>query len=89
MVLDAELLKKNLEEIPEEESIIPEESRKLKKLLLVLAGDQRTIRPMSLKDLGELFSESSSILSCYRDELEYHFDEKKLENFSNARRRAV
>lgn len=89
MVLDAELLIKNLEEIPEEENIIPEESRKIKTLLLVLAGDQRTIRPMSLEDLEELFSESASILSCYRDELEYRFDERKLENFRNAGRRAV
>ena len=89
MVLDAELLKRNLEEIPEEENMIPEESRKLRTLLLVLAGDQRTIRPMSLEDLGELFSESASILSCYRDELENRFDERKLENFRNAGRRAV
>lgn len=88
MVLDAELLEKNLEMIPEENGF-PEECRKLKTLLLVLAGDQRTIRTLSLEDMGDLFSESTSILSCYREELEYHFDEKKLERFRNAGRRAV
>lgn len=89
MLLDAKLLEKNLKKIPEEENVLPEESRKLKTLLLVLAGDQRTIRALSLEDMGELFSESTSILSCYRDELAYHFDEAKLESFRGVGRRAV
>ena len=89
MVLDAKLLEENLKKIPEEENGIPEERGQLRTLLLVLAGDQRTIHALSLEDLEDLFSKSTSLLSCYREELSYRFDENKLENFKSAMRRAV
>ena len=89
MVFDKKLLAENLEKIPEEESGLSEKNRELRTLLLVLAGDQRVIRSLSLEDMAYLFAESTSLLSCFWGDLSYHFAESKLENDSHAGRRAV
>lgn len=88
MYLDMDSLIKNLDGISEEEEIA-EKRGKLRTLLLVLAGDQRTINELSLEDLAELFAESTSIISIYNEKLEYVLDEDKLKDFYNICRRAV
>lgn len=89
MVLDAKLLIENLKKIPEEENMVPKEKERLKVLLLVLAGDQRVIRGLSLDDMEDLFSETAMLLNGYREGMPDYFNEDRLENYKYAERRAV
>lgn len=86
MVLDKEALAENLERIPE----LGEEERKrsdmLRRLLLVIAGDRRVIDRMSLQDMEELFSKSTSILRTYAETPEYHFSVGRLVSYEGCRR---
>lgn len=88
MCLDMDLLIENLDGTSEEEEIA-ERKRLLRTLLLVLAGDQRTINELSLEDLSELFAESTSIICIYNEKLEFVLDESKLEDFHKICRRAI
>lgn len=89
MEIDVKLLVENLEKIPEEENILPESRKRLKLLLLVLAGDQRVIQDLSLEEVEELFSETPSLLSIYNEDVSNYFNENMLENYSCFGRRAV
>ena len=88
MYLDMDLLIKKLDGISEKEEIA-ERKKMLRTLLLVLARDQRTISELTLEDMAELFAESTSIISCYNEKLEYSLDEGRLVDFYKICRRAV
>lgn len=88
MDLDMDLLIKELDGISEEEEI-GERKKMLRTLLLVLAGDQRTISELTLEDMAELFAESASLISCHNNKLEYSMDESRLVDFHKICRRAV
>lgn len=89
MKLDKELLKRNLEEIQEPDVEMQENRELLRRLLLVLAGDQRVISELSLEDLEELFSVSTSLLWNFQEKPDNYFNESKLVNYAAACRRAV
>lgn len=88
MYLDMDLLIRELDGISDEEEIA-ERKKMLRTLLLVLAGDQRTISELTLEDMAELFAESAGLISCYNSQLEYSVDESKLVDFHKICRRAV
>ncbi len=89
MELDAKLLYENLRKIPEEENEISERGKKMKRLLCILAGDQRVIQDLSMDDIAELFAETPSILRGYNQEVSTYFCESSLENFRYMELRAV
>lgn len=89
MKLDKELLVRNLEEIQEPDEEMQETHELLRRLLLVLAGDQRVISELSLEDLEELFSMSTSLLWSFQEKPDNYFNERKLVNYAAACRRAV
>ena len=88
MCFDMDLIIENLDGISEEAEIA-EKRKNLRTLLLVLAGDQRTINELSLEDLAGLFAESTSIISIFQEKLEYVLDEDKLQDYYKICRRAV
>ncbi len=87
--LDLERLMKNLSEIPQEDEFDPEAGEELKKLFLVLAGDQRVINKLTLEDMARLFDDAAWLLGRYAEQVDYRFNESKLEDYVDARRRAV
>lgn len=87
--VDLEKLIINLSGIPREDEFDPEAGEELKKLLLVLAGDQRVIKKLTLEDMAMMFGDASRLLGQYTDQLEYGFKEALLEDYLDIRRRAV
>lgn len=53
--IDLGKLEKNLLKIPQEQEYDPDDGKELRKLFLVLAGDQRVIRKVTLEDMADLF----------------------------------
>lgn len=89
IVIDMEKLEKNLLGISKLDEFDPAAGENLKKLFLVLAGDQRVIKKITLEEMSELFSESPSLLRNYMDGETYHFKESQLEDYRETLRRAV
>lgn len=89
IAVDFESLIKNLSEIPKEDEIDPKDVEELKKMFLVLAGDQRVIGKMTLEEMAGLFEDASRLLGQYEDHLEDGFRETALEDYMDVRRRAV
>lgn len=87
--IDFEKLARSLSRIPKDAEFDPDEGAELKKLFLVLAGDQRVISRLSLEDMAGLFNSAPRMLGRYSDSLEYRFDESALENYAGAMRRAI
>lgn len=87
--IDFDILARNLSRIPKDEEFDPDEGTELKKLFLVLAGDQRVISRLSLEDMAELFNSAPRLLGHYSDSLEYQFNEPELENYAGVMRRAI
>lgn len=50
--IDFDILARSLSRIPKDEEFDPDEGTELKKLFLVLAGDQRVISRLSLEGLS-------------------------------------
>lgn len=88
-VIDFGKFARSLSRIPKEEEFDPDEGAELKKLFLVLAGDQRVISRLSLEDMAGLFDSAPRLLGHYSDSLEYQFNESALENYAGAMRRAI
>lgn len=89
VAVDFEKLMKNLWEIPEEDEFDPDDGKELKKLFLVLAGDQRIISKISLEDMAGLFADAPQLLERYTENLEYRFSESAMVDYADAVRRAV
>lgn len=87
--VDLEKLIINLSGIPREDKFDPEAGEELKKLLLVLAGDQRVIKKLTLEDMAMMFGDASRLLGQYTDQPGYGFKEALLEDYLDIRRRAV
>lgn len=79
----------NLSEIPREDEFDPDEGKELKKLFLVLAGDQRVISRISLEEMAELFEDAARLLERYTNDLRYQFNESAMVDYTDAVRRAV
>lgn len=80
---------KNLLEIPEKDEYDPDDAKELKTLFLVLAGDQRVIRKLTLEDMAGLFRDAARLLDKYEGQLGSRFKESALEDYADAARRAV
>lgn len=89
ITVDFENLLKSLSEIPAEDEFDSDDGKELKKLFLVLAGDQRVISKISLEDMAGLFADAPRLLERYTENLEYRFSESKMEDYADAVRRAV
>lgn len=89
IAVDLKKLIKSLSEISKEDEFDPDAGRELKKLFLVLAGDQRVISRISLEDMAGLFEDAAWLLERYTDGLEYQFNELAMEDYTDAVRRAV
>lgn len=89
IAVDFEKLIKSLSEIPEEDEFDPDDGKELKKLFLVLAGDQRVISKISLEDMAGLFEDASRLLERYTENLNYQFSESAMVDYADAVRRAV
>lgn len=89
IALDFEILMKNLLEIPEEDEFDPDDGKELKKLFLVLAGDQRVISKISLEEMAGLFEDAPRLLDYYTENLKYQFSESAMVDYADAVRRAV
>lgn len=89
IAVDFEKLIENLSEIPEEDEFDPEAGEELKKLFLVLAGDQRVINKLTLEDMAGLFDDAAWLLNHYSDQADCGFDEAILEDYADIMRRAV
>lgn len=87
--IDLEKLSKSLLEIPQEQEFDPDDGKDLKKLFLVLAGDQRVISKLALEDMADLFNNAPRLLGHYESDLEYSFRDGVLEDYADAGRRAV
>ena len=87
--IDLERFVQNLSEIPQEQEVTTDDRKELKKLLLVLAGDQRVIRKLTLEDVSDLFNSAQQLLDSYESEWEYGFKTSALEDYMDAGRRAV
>ena len=87
--IDLGKLEKNLLKIPQEQEYDPDDGKELRKLFLVLAGDQRVIRKVTLEDMADLFNHAPRLLGDYESKLEYGFKEEALEDYADAGRRAV
>lgn len=89
VAVDFGKLMENLSEIPKEDEYNPDDAKELKVLFLVLAGDQRVIRKLTLEDMAGLFDDAARLLGNYANQLEYSFKESALEDYADAVRRAV
>ena len=86
MELDKELLMRNLEMLPEVDEEMQNRSSMLRRLLLVIAGDQRVIGEMTLSDLGELFSMSTFLLEMSVKIPAHQYKEERLKDYMGCRR---
>ncbi len=68
---------------------LDEQSRKLRTLFLVLAGDKRVISDINMEGIAKLFCEAPEILSMYDSHTEDFFDESQLVDYTNTLRRAL
>lgn len=87
--IDLKKLEENLLKIPQEQEYDPNGGKELKKLFLVLAGDQRVIGKLALEDMADLFNNAPRLIDNYECELEYKFREEVLKDYADAGRRAV
>jgi len=89
ITVDFENLLKSLSEIPAEDEFDPDDGKELKKLFLVLAGDQRVISKISLEEMAGMFEDASRLLERYTENLNYRFSESAMVDYADAVRRAV
>lgn len=87
--IDKKRFLRELQKIEPVDDQLDEQSRKLRTLFLVLAGDKRVISDINMEGIAELFCEASEILSWNDSRIEDCFDESQLVNYANTLRRAL
>lgn len=83
------LLKELLKLEPVDANQLDEQSKKLRTLFLVLAGDKRVIDDVNMEGIAELFSEAPELLALYNSRTEGCFDASQLVDCKNTLRRAL
>lgn len=89
VLLDMKKFSKNIMAIPKEEEFDPSDGNMLKKLLLILAGDERVIKKLTLEEIENMIMRARGILATYEEDRKDCFKENFLRDSLEACRRAV
>lgn len=75
--------------IPEDVPLQSEEQKKARQLILLLAGDKRTMDQVSLQDISEFFTEAENLLEVFMEYRRTSFNVSELVGCPAGKRRAL
>lgn len=75
--------------IPEDVPLQSEEQKKARQLILLLAGDKRTMDQVSLQDISEFFTEAENLVEVFMEYRRTSFNVSELVDCPAGKRRAL